>query len=54
MIDVISDAKSKGDSVGGTFTIKVSGVPYGLGSYVSWNKKLNARLGGGNFIYKWY
>lgn len=45
MIDVISDAKSKGDSVGGTFTIKVSGVPYGLGSYVSWNKKLNARLG---------
>ena len=45
MIDVISNAKSKGDSVGGTFTIKVSGVPYGLGSYVSWNKKLNARLG---------
>jgi chorismate synthase len=45
MIDVISNAKSKGDSVGGSFTIIISGLPYGLGSYVSWDKKLNARLG---------
>ncbi len=45
MIDVITNAKSKGDSVGGSFTIIISGLPYGLGSYVSWDKKLNARLG---------
>ena len=45
MIDVISSAKSKGDSVGGSFTIVISGLPYGIGSYVSWDKKLNSRLG---------
>lgn len=45
MIDIISKAKEKGDSVGGSFNIIISGVPYGLGSYISWNNKLNARLG---------
>ena len=45
MIDVIVNAKSKGDSVGGSFTVIISGLPYGLGSYVSWNEKLNAKLG---------
>ena len=45
MIDVIANAKSKGDSVGGSFTVIISGLPYGLGSYVSWNEKLNAKLG---------
>ena len=45
MIDVIKDAKEDGDSVGGSFQIHISGVPYGLGSYTSWDKKLNAQLG---------
>ena len=45
MVKAISDAKEKGDSVGGSFKIYVSGVPYGLGSYTSWDKKLNARIG---------
>jgi len=45
MIRAISDAKENGDSVGGSFKIVISGVPYGLGSYISWDKKLNARLG---------
>ena len=45
MIEVITKAQSNGDSVGGSFTIHVSGLPYGLGSYISWNEKLNARLG---------
>ena len=45
MMDVISSAQSRGDSVGGSFTIIISGLPYGLGSYVSWEKKINARLG---------
>tara|TARA_Y100000590_G_scaffold135974_2_gene155579 strand:- start:404 stop:1555 length:1152 start_codon:yes stop_codon:yes gene_type:complete len=45
MIDIIKDAKEEGDSVGGSFQIHISGVPYGLGSYTSWDEKLNARLG---------
>ncbi len=45
MIKAIEDAKSEGDSVGGSFKVHISGVPYGLGSYVSWDTKLNARLG---------
>ena len=45
MIKEISIAKQKGDSIGGSFQIHVSGVPYGLGSYISWDEKLNAQLG---------
>ena len=45
MLKAISDAKQEGDSVGGSFKIIISGVPYGLGSYTSWDKKLNSRLG---------
>ena len=45
MINAIANAKEKGDSVGGSFKIIISGVPYGLGSYISWDKKLNSRLG---------
>jgi len=45
MIDEISKAMNDGNSVGGSFKVHVSGVPYGLGSYISWNKKLNALLG---------
>ena len=45
MIQAISDAKKNGDSVGGSFKIVISGVPYGLGSYTTWDKKLNSRLG---------
>ena len=45
MIQAIADAKKNGDSVGGSFEVRISGVPFGLGSYISWDKKLNARLG---------
>jgi len=45
MVDVIKTAKKDGDSVGGSFQIYISGVPFGLGSYTSWTEKLNARLG---------
>tara|TARA_B110000438_G_scaffold302194_1_gene359152 strand:- start:1588 stop:2229 length:642 start_codon:yes stop_codon:yes gene_type:complete len=45
MVTSIKDAQSKGDSLGGSFQIHISGVPYGLGSYTSWDEKLNARLG---------
>ena len=45
MIDEISKAKNNGDSVGGSFKVHICGVPFGLGGYTEWNKKLNARLG---------
>ena len=45
MIEHIANAKEKGDSVGGSFNIIIQGAPYGLGSYMSWDSKLNARLG---------
>ena len=44
MISVIEKAKKNGDTVGGEFRVLISGVPYGLGSYISWTKKLNAKL----------
>ena len=44
MIETIKKAQKNGDTVGGQFRVLVSGVPYGLGSYSSWNKKINAKL----------
>ena len=40
----IDQAKKNGDSVGGAFEIITTGLPYGLGSYTQWNKKLNSRI----------
>jgi len=44
MITTIKKAQKNGDTVGGEFRVLVSGAPYGLGSYASWDKKLNAKL----------
>ncbi len=44
MVELIDMASEKGDTLGGTFSIIVSGVPVGLGSHTQWDKKLNARL----------
>ena len=44
MINSIKKAQNNGDTVGGRFKVLISGAPYGLGSYTSWNKKLNAKL----------
>ena len=44
MINSIKKARNNGDTVGGRFKVLISGAPYGLGSYTSWNKKLNAEL----------
>jgi len=44
MISTIDEAKDEGDSVGGVFEIIATGLPYGLGSYTQWDKKLHARI----------
>lgn len=44
MVDAIDTAKSQGDSLGGIFEVIATGVPVGLGSYVHWDRKFDARL----------
>ncbi|MDI9476916.1 MAG: chorismate synthase [Natronincolaceae bacterium] len=44
MIDEIEEAKKTGDSLGGIFEIHIIDVPVGLGSYVHWDRKLDAKL----------
>jgi chorismate synthase len=40
----IDSAKAEGDTLGGVVEVQVIGVPPGLGSYVQWDRKLDARL----------
>jgi chorismate synthase len=40
----IDRAKEGGDSLGGVVEVRVSDLPVGLGSYVQWDRKLDARL----------
>ncbi len=40
----IDSAKVSGDTLGGVVEVQVLGVPAGLGSYVHWDRKLDARL----------
>jgi len=44
MIALIDRAKEKGDSLGGIFEVMVINLPPGLGDYVQWDLKLDARL----------
>jgi chorismate synthase len=44
MIARIDEARSKGDTVGGVFEVVVHGLPIGLGSYVHWDRRLDAAL----------
>lgn len=44
MMRAIDDAKAAGDTLGGVVEVQVLGVPVGLGSYVHWDRKLDARL----------
>jgi len=41
---LIDKTKADGDTVGGVVEVHVIGVPPGLGSYVQWDRKLDARL----------
>ena len=42
--DYIDQIKRDGDTIGGVVETVVGGVPVGLGSYVQWDRKLDARL----------
>ena len=44
MIERIDAAKAAGDTLGGVAEIICDGVPVGLGSHVSWDRKLDGRL----------
>lgn len=44
MCQEIDRAREKGETLGGVFEVVVTGVPAGLGSYVQWDRRLDARL----------
>jgi chorismate synthase len=44
MIARIDEARTAGDTLGGTFEVIVRGLPPGLGSYTQWDRKLDGRL----------
>ncbi|MCR4406193.1 MAG: chorismate synthase [Anaerolineae bacterium] len=44
MREAIDAARQVGDSLGGVFVVAATGVPVGLGSYVHWDRRLDARL----------
>ena len=47
MIAKIDEAKADGNTVGGVFEVIALNLPIGLGSYVHWDRKLDARIANG-------
>ncbi|HEX7253828.1 MAG TPA: chorismate synthase, partial [Thermoanaerobaculia bacterium] len=45
MVEAVDAAKKDGETLGGSILVGARGVPAGLGSYVSWNRKLDGRIG---------
>jgi chorismate synthase len=46
MMDAIDEAKKNGDSIGGIVEVIVEGMPPGVGSYVHYDRKLDAKIAG--------
>jgi chorismate synthase len=46
MVSEIEDCQKSGDTLGGVVETLVYGLPPGLGSYVHWDRKLDAQLAG--------
>lgn len=46
MMEAIDTAKENGDSIGGIVEVIVEGMPPGVGSYVHYDRKLDAKLAG--------
>jgi chorismate synthase len=45
MVEAVDAAKKDGETLGGSILVGARGVPAGLGSYVSWDRKLDGRIG---------
>jgi chorismate synthase len=45
MVEAIDAAKRDGDTLGGSVLVGARGVPAGLGTYASWDRKLDSRIG---------
>ncbi len=45
MVEKIDAAKKEGNTLGGICEVVVTGLPVGLGSHVSWDRRLDGRLG---------
>ncbi len=46
MVTKIDDTRHNGDTIGGVTEVLVYGLPPGIGSYVSWDRRLDSRLAG--------
>jgi len=44
MMAAIDEAKASGDTLGGIFEVIAIGVPIGLGSHVSWDRRLDGKI----------
>jgi chorismate synthase len=44
MMAAIDEAETNGDTLGGIFEVIATDVPIGLGSYVSWDRRLDGRI----------
>jgi chorismate synthase len=44
MMAAIDEAKANGDTLGGIFEVTATGIPIGLGSHVSWDRRLDGRI----------
>ncbi|MGB6873553.1 MAG: chorismate synthase [Dehalococcoidia bacterium] len=44
MMAAIDEAKANGDTLGGIFKVIATGIPIGLGSHVSWDRRLDGRI----------
>lgn len=47
MVAAIDAARAAGDTLGGVFEVRVSGLPVGLGSHVHWDRRLEGDLAKG-------
>jgi len=45
MMAAIDETKADGDTLGGVFEVIATGVPIALGSHVSWDRRLDGRIG---------
>ena len=44
MVDLINQARENGDTLGGVFEVKSTGLPVGLGAYTQWDLRLDGLL----------